>query len=187
MKTKKLSITLFSLSLCFFLSLNSKAAINYVIVNDSVVCPDTIEGTNYYELDLNGDDIVDFKIGARFELTFEFSAKTFDCHYTSVVSLNENRFCAGPLFDGDTISSSLNFVENDVLYGYAVEHGGYLGYWPSTIPSVDDFAFIGLEFDFNNETYFGWIKLKTDGQSVTIESFAWNQVANQPIFAGQTN
>ena len=54
---------------------------------------------------------------------------------------------------------------------------GYLGYWPSQISIVDEFAYIGLEFNYNGGTYYGWIKLKTDGKSFTIQSYAWNQAA----------
>ncbi len=167
--------------------INSNAAINYVIVNDSIVCPDTIEGTNYYELDINNDDIIDFRIGASFSLTNEFSSSVFDCHFTFIHSLDQNRIYTFPLFDGDTITSTLNFAKKDVLYGYAVEHDGYLGYWPSRISSVDEYAYIGLEFNFNSDIYYGWLKLKTDGRSATIESYALNQAAYQPIYADQTN
>jgi len=185
MKTSKKII---SVSLFWIIMISAFAQIDHTILNPevTVTIPDSI-GTNYYNLDLNDDGNDDYKIGARSEFTIEFSHKHFDFFYVFVESIDQNKFNAGPFWDGDTISSSLHFVKTNWIYGYGPEYGGYIGSWPSSVASVETYAFIGLEFNHNNETHFGWVRLKTDGKSFTVESFAWNESANQPINAGQTN
>lgn len=188
MKKNKQKLKFILVSLILVITTSIYSQVDYTVLNPEVTItmPDSI-GTNYYDLDLNNDGTIDFKIGAKFTFTNEFTRSHFDFYYVFVESENSNRFNAGPFEDSDIISSSLNFVKTNWIYGFGHELGGYIGSWPSSIASVETYAYLSLEFIHNNNSHFGWVRLKTDGKSFTVQSFAWNQSANQPINAGQTN
>lgn len=151
----------------------------------TITLPTTI-GENYFNLDLNNDGSDDFRIGAKYSYTMENSQDYFDFNYVFIESLNENKINVGPYFDTDTISSFIKFHKTNWIYGYGEEYGGHIGSWPSSVESPDTFACIALQFIQNNNIFYGWVKLKTDGKAFTVIGYGWNQSPNQPIFAGQS-
>lgn len=161
--------------------------ISYTVINPqfTVTMPDSID-VNYYNINLDSDNSIDFRIGARYKITMEHSWRIFDFHYVFIESLNENKINVGPYFDGDTISSSIKFHKINWIYGYGQEYDGFVGSWPYSVETVDTFAYVALQFRQNNNIHYGWVKLKSDRESFTVDSFGWNQVPNQPILAGQT-
>ena len=92
---------------------------------------------------------------------------------------------------GDDISSLSNFWElgsgwGGLLYGYWENDGEY-GNWTG----VQDDKYLGIKFMVGSSYYYAWIYLSTtiydvDDMEFTIQSFAYNSVAEEGISAGDT-
>ncbi len=130
-------IVLISLIILGVINIPCYSQISYTVINPqvTVTMPDSI-GVNYYNMDLNNDGSVDFRIGDRYKITMEYSSNFFDFYYVFIESLNENKINVGPYFDDDTISSSLNFHKTNWIYGYGREYGGFVGSWPFSVELV---------------------------------------------------
>jgi len=49
---------------------------------------------------------------------------------------------------------------------------------------MDEF-YVGLKIKNSNNYYYGWVRLHTTLEELTIKDYAYNSIANQPILAGQ--
>lgn len=190
-KIKIMKIKILILHICLLLVLQlsyteSNAQIEYYNISpDTLVSkPDTI-GTNYYNIDLNSDGIVDFSIGAEYSQNNELTRVALDNYIVKINTDTLNRINAGPHFDGDTINQVLNFLNSNWIY-CILPGQGIIGPWPGIINSVDTYGYIGLEFHKDGNIHYGWVRLKTDGESFSIDSYAWNKTTGQLIVIGQT-
>jgi len=96
---------------------------------------------------------------------------------------------ASILENGDNISSSSNLYQlgsgwGGLLYGYWENDGEY-GNWVDT----QENKYLGIKFNINDHNYYGWIYLSTvihniDDMEFTIQSFAYNSMAEEGIIAG---
>lgn len=163
------------------------AQINFTDINPdtTIFYPDTVGGTNYYNLDLNNDGVTDFRIGAKYFFTLEVSHPPMESYLVKVDTAGMNKINTGPYFDGDTISPADYYMKSNWIYGILADHG-FVGQWPIEINSVDTYAYMGLEFNHNDTVNYGWVRMKTDGFSFTIDRYAWNETPGQSIIAGQT-
>jgi PEP-CTERM motif len=63
--------------------------------------------------------------------------------------------------------------------------GGNIGPW------LDKTAYLGLEFTFNSQVYYGWMEVSLTGwdarYTYTLDSWAWDTTPGQAIYAGQTS
>lgn len=146
--------------------------------------PDTI-GTNYYNLDLNNDGNIDYMIGAEYSETNEFTRNALANYIVKINTDTLNKINPGPYFEGDTINQEEYFLKFSKIY-CILAGNRIIGAWPNVINSVDTYGYIGLEFHQNNNVYYGWVRLKTDGFSFSIDSYAWNKTTGQHIIIGQT-
>lgn len=140
---------------------------------------------NYYYLDLNDDDTTDFKIGARFFLHDDGPHPPYEGYIVTIISIDQNGINIGPIDENSTIDSNLSFEQMDNIYG-TIQGMGNVGIWPYLLDNPQTYGYIALKLVAEGNTYYGWVKMKTDGRSFTIDSYAYNTTPGHPISAGQT-
>ncbi len=175
----------FILAILFTINCNSQIEYTNISPDSTVSHPDTIEGSNYYNIDLNSDGEIDFKIGAEYYKNTEYTNSNLNNYLVKIVSDTLNMVNAIPYFDGDIISGSDNFTNANWIYGI-IAGFGEIGPWPGVINDNEQYAYVGLKFFNGGNTYYGWVSLKVNGYSFTINGYAWNRYQGQPIIAGQT-
>jgi len=148
--------------------------------------PRTANSTIYYRIDINGDTITDYKIGIEFKQTYESVHEPLDNYTVFIISFDNRWVNVGPYFLGDTINQTSTFKKSNFIYGKDAIMG-FLGPWPKKNEDTDNFAYLGIKMDINGNNHYGWIKIKTNGHSFTLDSYAYNITPNQYIKAGQTN
>lgn len=160
--------------------------------------PDTliILGENgSFSIDLNNDNIDDLKFESERNLGFSPSGgsyvissfrKVFSVNEDLKISLGKQHPNAAHSYSdwnclkfSDWISNGLTWRDNFILSGY-VNGWGNVGVW-----NYNDFEnYIGLKFEMNQSTYFGWIKL-TD-LIVRLDEYAISETQNAVIYTGQS-
>jgi len=153
---------------------------------DSITLPDTTD-VKYYYLDIDDNDTTDFYLEVIRFTTSENTPRDVESYSCNVYSLDNNRINSGPYELNDTISSSIQYHETDLLYGWIPEYGGSVGSWSYHLSSPDDVAYIGLKLVKPTGTYYGWLKLKANYNCFTVYSYALNETLGQMIKAGQTH
>jgi len=186
MKTKTIILNGFMLLVFQLFFTVGNAQIEYFNFSpDTIVSsPDSI-GTNYYNIDLDIDGLVDFRIGAKHFFEYELTHDPLDSYLVIMDAPGVNRINTYPCLEGDTIHPTDSFSSSNWVFGILPEFGN-VGPWPSIINSIDSYAYIGLEFHNGDTVNYGWVRMKTDGYSFTIDEYAWNQTQGQFIIAGQT-
>lgn len=171
-----------------FVHLQSFSQIDFTSLDPEVTLelPDSI-GINYLSLDVDNNGEVDFKFGVRYFTTMETTPREIPSYNSEIVSVDSNALSPGPFSQGDSISSSLRFYPYEEIYCWIPEFGGRLGSWAHQLSSPDDISFIGLKLVKNNREYYGWAKIRTNGRSLNIYSYAINTIPDQFILAGQEN
>lgn len=179
---------LFFLALFSLLYQQTYAQITSVTLDPEVIIkkPDST-GTNFYSLDLDNNGSVDFKLSVRSFTTSEFSHMDVPSYSATITGLDLNKACVGPFQLNDSISGLANYFTKDAIYSYIPESGGRLGAWAYSLTPSDDIAYIGLKLNKNGSTYYGWVRLKSNGKTITIYSYAVNTSPNIHISAGQEN
>jgi hypothetical protein len=84
---------------------------------------------------------------------------------------------AVPLGSGSSVSAGQNFqiyAWSSSSAGGAIQYGTY-GAMPQNTP-----AFIGLRFDLNDGTHYGWAEISIDGGDVTLYQFGYNDTVGAP-------
>lgn len=148
-------------------------------------------GVHSYNLDLNGDGLTDFTIT---EFFFGDSDLAIASLYVAPVAGNgvmashQNVVEALALFHGQTIGSSRRFVPKKArLLEHGSSGGGIYtgGNWQQSNP-----RFLGLSFQIDGETHYGWARLivKRNNFRITayLSGYAYETVPNMPIDAGST-
>ena len=182
------TIFLFYLALISLVYLPTYAQISSTTLNPeiNIKIPGST-GTNYYNLDLDNNGSVDYKFSVRYFTTSEFSHRDVPSYSATITGIDQNKVCAGPFQLNDSISASENYFTKDNIYSYIPESGGRSGAWAYSLSSSDDIAYVGLKLDKNGSTYYGWVRLKSNGKTITIYSYAVNTSPNIHISAGQEN
>ncbi|MCD4747561.1 MAG: hypothetical protein K8R58_14795 [Bacteroidales bacterium] len=78
------------------------------------------------------------------------------------------------------------YKSTDVLLGHIPAYGS-IGAWAGFPELFDSYVYIGIKLKIDNQFYYGWIKMKSTGNSFTIKSYAINEEAGQPIIATEPN
>ncbi len=164
-----------------------KAQIVYTDIDPDVTVNTFLQG---YGVDFNDDNKIDLhvtlldNVGVWVMMLIPDS----DLDETFVVYDGEE---ASILEYGDDISSASSFWElgsgwGGLLYGYWENDGEY-GNWTG----VQDDKYLGIKFQLGSYYHYAWIYLSTtiydtDDMEFTIQSFAYNSVAEEGITAGDT-
>jgi hypothetical protein len=69
------------------------------------------------------------------------------------------------------------------------EQSGFMGPWANGGKGVKK-HYLGLRFDINGETHFGWARLNVSVQptnvTATLTGYAYETITNKPIITGKT-
>lgn len=168
------------------IAITVNAGINYTSVDTTVFAPDSLEGTNYYSIDLNGDQVVDFRIGAEFYLSYEGYHPPYKTYMIVADSTGLNRVSFGPYHDGDTINGGLSYDYMNIIFGF-LPGFGLTGQWSYEMYTEQAYAYLGVQLAINNDVYYGWIRLRPDYGSLHVSGFAWRDEPGMPIIAGQVD
>jgi hypothetical protein len=145
-----------------------------------------------YGLDLNNDGTIDFLI----QESGSAGSLSFNLLYTKEALGNavegKGKLFASALQRGAWIGPGKHFLRG----GYpgeamvSINHGfggsGTQGPWVNAVN-----RYLGLKFQINGKTHYGWARLSVQVQSplgiaATLTSYAYETIPNKPIRAGQT-
>jgi hypothetical protein len=152
----------------------------------------TIGVNTSYNLDVNNDGIADFTITTEdvIEIGRVFSGSV------SVTAVPANGALIGPLSEGDEIGPDQVFSGGTVdlesfIFKCGKPKGGtcwyaHSGPWHVVLRGS---RYLGLSFQLNGETYYGWAQLtllKGGVDGAKLSGFAYESTPGMPINAGQT-
>jgi hypothetical protein len=202
---------LFAIIMALLFSVMNQFANAQVIYTD---IPDVTISTSgaMYPLDLNNDNVADFNLSFSLQSYKSKNCNTISLPSGNILSLSQNKvlttqtanpnsFYPTALNVNSNISRDSNtwkgsslvlFSHNNVkciLYsGSCLE--GICGYdW--TISSEGQWAYtidkcLGLKIHVGSNDYYGWVRLSTSGNGVTIKDYAYYATPSHSIFAGQS-
>jgi hypothetical protein len=156
----------------------------WCISNGAIVVRDIVDFTFTANASLD----FDFNNDGTAEFTFSESGGTVGAMFNSV---DINFVTYGTIDDGegwDVIKSltSGTVVNSSSIFG--AEGDAYINpFWATAsqmFPSGD--SYIGTTFKIGNFKYYGWILVNVMNDQVTVKKYAYNNIAEQPITAGQT-
>jgi len=148
--------------------------------------------TGSYALDLNNDGTTDFTIINEVQAncsTLWSSVLALPVAGNAVQGMKvRDRNLASALAAGAGIGSGRNFVKQYPLLGAVIDSPGggqYSGRWTNVVN-----RYLGLKFQINGETHFGWARLSVHLQmtkhlEAMLTGYAYETEANTPIMAGQ--
>lgn len=156
--------------------------------------PDVLLLNTSYDIDLNGDSIVDFNLTQSYT---DSGNNTYS--YLDFTSYNGNgATLSNPLAFGDDIDSNGIFENNDRMSSYerlytitgSDKYGNTTG--NITYNNSGDWNnvlnhYLGLELIVDNESYFGWADIDINSSSYGyLGAYAFEDWANTGISAGST-
>lgn len=174
---------------------SANAAIQYTDVNpDSTF---TNHG-DYYDLDLNNDNVPDFRINlVNIQTTttsgfyYDVKGASINPEYGNAVSASLGSYAtyAYALNPNDTIGPKGNFTStSSIVLGGVVKYN-YGG--ASYTSSLGNFLgqsnkYLSLRIKVGSNTYYGWarVAVAADGTSFTIKDYAYEDSPNTEILAG---
>lgn len=180
------------------------AQIQYVDVNPDVIVDNS---TPTYNLDMNVDGTDDFQFnvapisgtGTAYYGAVNFaysgmgaSISGLNGNVNGYVNTSANTMnVAYGLSYGNAINSSGNFLSNGVLAAdvdvtITGFYSGTASYQLGQFSGVSD-AFVGVNFDINGNTHYGWIRLDVAATAdmITIKDYAYSQIPDGGLNAGQ--
>jgi hypothetical protein len=153
----------------------------------------TIGYKGSYSLDLTNDGTIDFIL--KDEVTANCSTVVDALMAKAALgnAIEGQAFrsinLANALKAGETIGASQGFVSPSVgaLMGEAYVSGGGFGHFGNWLHVVN--RYLGLRFQINGETHFGWARMTVSVNVGTLQSvltgYAYESQPNTPIVAGQ--
>jgi hypothetical protein len=160
---------------------------------------DIIGTRDIYPLDLNHDGIIDFLIQERGTSVFSGSVYNGlfakEAYGNAVAGKKSHRrllFLAAALAKGATIGPGRAFVsstnsDGEIMLRMACGESGCstVGQWANL-----ENRYLGLKFQINRETHYGWARFSVRRQgykiTATLTGYAYETIANRGIDAGQT-
>ncbi len=154
----------------------------------------TITGNASYNLDLNPDGVTDFTITSVVGCD-EPNNCMDGCGvygYVSEAPSSGNAALIGPLSEGDEIGPDQVFTAAaTTLEGFSIGSNRkgspctvhYFGPWHVRLKGK---RYLGLSFQLNGETYYGWVQLNLGEGSAKLHGYAYESTPGMPINAGQT-
>lgn len=169
---------------------SADAQIIYTDVNPDAVVSDTV----YYDLDMDGDAVVDF-VFATEGYTTSYGPVNLSMLYVPVAAnavLGSLYMGSYPLpfvmNNGDSISST-NTSWNDGSVNGGLQYlsvltpyGGY-GNWQGQTDK-----YVGVRFNIGSNTHYGWVRLSVsaNADTIIIKDYAYNSQPNIGLLAGET-
>ncbi|GDX51920.1 hypothetical protein LBMAG27_09670 [Bacteroidota bacterium] len=190
-----------------FLAMHAEKACAQIIYTD--VNPDAVLNSSFwlganYQLDLNNDGIVDFRLSENFSSWSTYYMSTaFSAYLNSsnrIDGYGNNKMMASslgnfpkPLSIGDTINANNIVLSNGIL-----EHRFSSQEYHQGFPTVNNSfyseqglfdlyaeKYVGLKLLMGGNTYYGWARIKILWGEMIVYDYAVNPTPNQQILAGQ--
>jgi len=161
----------------------------------------TIGPNASYNLDVNHDGVTDFTISTKFSTFRCPEAKTRSLHLHVFETPASGNGAEGKgnlparLIDGDQIGPSKMFRQVKGTMAYYDVSCPYVGWpiFPPPPPTVssggnwlNSFGYLGLSFQFDGQTYYGWASLTVGEDTAALTGYAYETIPGMPITAGQT-
>jgi hypothetical protein len=172
------------------LALPAEAQIVYTPTNITIGC------NSSYNLDVNNDGVTDFTITT--EDVPSCFVPLLQSGSVSETAAPGNGALIGPLSEGDEIGPDQAFSEGtsglESFSNHCNHHGKEYWCWyvysgPWHVVKVKGKRYLGLSFQLNGETYYGWAQLtllKGGVEGVKLSGYAYESTPGMPINAGQT-
>jgi len=170
----------------------AQGQIVYTDVNpDEVILADSIPGT--YNLDMDADAVIDFEFSLR---TYGTGLANVQANFNPIDPATAQAL--GELGSYTSFGYALALALNDPISIASTGWVAGIGQWilasvygGTTYGNCGDNAdhYLGVYFDISGTKHYGWIRvggIPTDGSTVTVKDYAYNTVADQAIYAGQT-
>jgi len=138
-----------------------------------------VDGSNYLNLDINGDAINDLAIIIHYSYGDQ-SASVQPLNNTPIIY---DAGYADTLNIFDTISAFSNWSTEQLSLTYLNTFDIQLaGMWAEV-----DNKFLGLKLVEGSNFFYGWVRIEVKGSNIeiTVKDFAYNSQPNQPIIAGE--
>ena len=166
------------------------------------VMPDDTIHQGFFNLDLNNDGVVDFKLSQTSDLTYEPMTSTqssgpFWNAYKSnhIFIQSQNRIVNGcsalnpfPINQSDTINAQDNFgIFGNLLRktSYGSGYGTGLSGSSSSGCFLGNDKYLGLKIIDNGETHYGWARLTVEQDKIILKDYAINDTPDSSILAGE--
>lgn len=189
-------IPLVIISLIFITSI-TEAQIVYTDIPDTSINYPSIDylgdSTNYYDLDINNDSVVDFRFELHRWQTSETPSSQPINHVSQLKAIGENGvlnaddssppICTKAFVEKSTIdtSGSWNF-SNGIGTIYVAVIGMTIN---CNVPFNDNYY--GIRLNINGAIHFGWLHLNANSSGeIVLKGYAYNTKPNESIMAGST-
>jgi len=141
-----------------------------------------------YNLDLNGDGVTDFTITS--EISGNCTPHSIESGALSETPASGNGTMIGPLAKGDEIGPNQAFSGGtlDLVFFFTTWHPEVCKFtWSGTWYSYHKATtgYLGLSFQLNGETYYGWAQLTVKGITATLTGYAYETIPGKAITAGK--
>jgi hypothetical protein len=162
------------------------------------VSPDmSVSSGGFYNLDLNNDGTIDFRLEQRSGTVYSYF------NYNAVGVLPESAMnavdtlgqqCANAASAGFSVDATRNWVDSTVMATQFPPTASALG---ATVPALgyafgnflgQSGKFLPLRFMFGGDTYYGWVRLDVaaDALSFTVIDYAYKNNPDSPSITGAT-
>jgi hypothetical protein len=157
----------------------------------------TIGSNSTYNLDINGDGIIDFTIAASVQVGGVCGSEGGNIRYYTT-SVDETPASGNSAMDSPpgALTSGEQIGPSQTFYGGKGTLRSYYKNPSKCAPSATgnwvthSIRYLGLAFQINGETFYGWAKLKLDVSpytaSATLLGYAYENTPGMPINAGET-
>lgn len=201
------------IAVLFFISLSyqtTRGQIIYTDITDTTITKTSSQsGTSSFRFDVNNDGIDDFNFAVRATITTASGCPGINPPSKTGLSawaapmppfsnfIADTAGFAASLDSTNTIGTSLSWSSAQQSYLYDLSYTFPSCSWDSTQEGVwqlDDTSFIGLKFKIGASIHYGWVRASLhygyniSGEmevSITIFDFAYNNVPDEPLIAGQ--
>lgn len=168
---------------------SADAQIIYTDINPDVVVSDTV----YYDLDMDGDAVVDFTFGTE-GYTTSYGPVNLSLLYVPVAAnavlgslYSGNYPLPFAMNNGDSISSTntswnAGSVNGGLQYLSVLAPYGSYGNWQGQTDK-----YVGVRFNIGSNTHYGWVRLSVsaNADTIIIKDYAYNSQPNVGLLAGE--
>jgi hypothetical protein len=149
-----------------------------------------IGANGIYPLDLNHDGAIDFLIKRKSSGTEVSWFDSLGAKEAFGNAIEGGNNLVDALYKGASIGPRQRFVSNTYASGEGMFRGGCsgdqgcgsTGQWKNV-----NRRYLGLKFQIDGKTHYGWARLNVSGFTGTLTGYAYETVANKRIRAGQTS
>lgn len=171
----------------------AKAGVVYTDVD-----PDVNIGINQeYNLDLNNDNVIDFRLTITTTTTSDFYGQPavanvgyFECLNSNQAVVKTYSFMGSQMYlakvhnSGDVVNANMQWYSSVYLGAEILVNGNPVADLGGWVGSSDKFVALKLKAGAN--TYFGWVRLDVNSlcSKITIKDYAYNDVSGGSINCG---